>query len=255
LKKTLFALLGLALASSLVLPGQGFADNQPFVIQGKVVQERLLVPVRTVSAGLGAEVIWNQTAKTITVLQGDTEVLLKINSNTVMLDGKEMTIDVPAQIEQGVTYVPIRFVSQTLGGTVAWDASNRTADISLDGKQVRVATESTFNNSKLPQSTVNTLIKKANEATDLSAFSQIRAHFKPYFTDSFINKLIQQKGLKIKTTFTETAFSYSADKAGYITQTSTNADNTAYAVERRIVLIYSQDKWRVDDIVFTTLFP
>ncbi|WP_158602358.1 copper amine oxidase N-terminal domain-containing protein [Cohnella endophytica] len=255
MKKTLCALLGITLITSTFLPSHGFADNQPFVIQGKAVHGRTLVPVRAVSAGLGAEVNWNQQSKSITVLKGGTKVLLKIGSNKVMLDGKEITIDVPAQIEHGVSYVPIRFISQTLGGTLTWNASNGTVDVSLDGKQVRVTTESTFNHSNIPQNTVNTLIKQANEATDLSSFPQIRAHFKPYFTDSFMNKLIQQKGLKVNAAFTEISFSYSDDKTGYITQTSTSADNTAYAVERRIVLKYSQNKWLVDDIVFTPLFP
>jgi len=255
LKKTVVALLGILLTTSTFFPSQIFADNQPFVIQGKVVHGRTLVPVRHISAGLGAEVIWNQQSKTVTVLQGDTEVVLKIDSNKVMLDGKEITIDVPAQIEQGVTYVPIRFISQTLGGTITWNSSNRTANVSLDGKQVRITTESTFNQSEIPQETIKNLIKKANEATDLSSYSQIRAHFKPYFTDSFINKLIQQKGLKFKAPFNEIAYSYSDNKSGNIKQTSTTADMTAYAVERIIKLTRSQDKWLVDDIAFTTLFP
>ncbi|QJD85972.1 copper amine oxidase N-terminal domain-containing protein [Cohnella herbarum] len=255
MKKTIIALFGITLTAAALLPNQSYADNQPFVIQGKTVDGRTLVPVRYISAGLGADVKWNQQAKTVSVLQGDTHVILKVDSNKVLLNDKIITIDVPARNEKGVIYVPIRFIGQALGGTIAWNSSNRTADVSLGDKQVRVTTESTFNTSKIPQATLNTLIQKANEAADLSSIAQIRTHFKPYFTDSFINRLIQQRGLKIKAPFNEIAYSNSNDKVGQITQTSTTADKTAYAIERTIVLTYSKDRWLVDSIVFTTLFP
>lgn len=250
MKKIAIALTAFVLSASLLLPGQSFADTgiQPFVIEGKVVQGRTLVPVRTVSAGLGAEVIWNQKAQTVTIIEGSNKIILTINSNKVTLNGKEITIDVPAQVNQGTTYVPIRMISQALGGKLTYDAPTSVVDISLGDKQVRITTESTYNYSEVPQQTINALIKKANEATNLSAYSQIRTHFQSYFTDTYINKIIKEKGLQNKTVFTETAFSQSSEKTGRITQYKGE-------IERTIELKYVNNKWLVDNIRFTTVYP
>ena len=43
---------------------------------------------------------------------------------------KEYSLDVPAQIVDGRTLIPLRAVSQALGKNVAWDGSTSTALIS-----------------------------------------------------------------------------------------------------------------------------
>ncbi|WP_339207986.1 copper amine oxidase N-terminal domain-containing protein [Paenibacillus sp. FSL K6-3182] len=257
MKKTTIALLSLMLSASIFSVNHIHAEaaNQPFVIEGKVVQGRTLVPVRYVAAGLGAEVNWNQQSKTVTILNGKTEVMLKMNSNKVMQNGTEITIDVPAQITKGVTYIPIRFISQTLGGTISWDAESRVADVSLGDKQVRITTESTFNLSTIPQGHINTLIQKANEATKLSSYSQIRAHFKSNFTGTFINKIIKQNGLEFNVPFTGTAYSHSEGKEGYINQYESPLNAGGMIVERRIILKQIQNTWMVDDIIFSSSAP
>ncbi|UVI32945.1 hypothetical protein [Paenibacillus spongiae] len=122
-------------------------------------------------------------------------------------------------------------------------------------KHVRITTESTFNDSRIPQRTVDALIKKVNEATNLAAYSQIRAHFKPYFTDAFINKIIQDKGLYVNVPFTDVAYIHSDEKKGTVTQYGSPKDIAANSVERMITVKYIQDKWMVDTIIFTHLTP
>jgi hypothetical protein len=259
MKKTAVALLGLWLTASAILPNQSFAENQPdaspFSIMGKVVQGRMLVPVRGVSAGLGADVVWNPQSKTVTILNGESEVILKINSTKATRDGKEFTIDVPARVNEGVTYVPIRFVSQGLGGTISWDSATKTSNVALGDKKVLITTEATSNHSGIPQEYINAVIKKANEATQLSSYPQIRAHFKNYFTGTFINKIIQQKGLAINEQITSTPYSYSDKNEGYISQDGSAINSGGLLVERRIMLKYIQDKWMVDDIAFLYWTP
>ncbi|WP_261381756.1 copper amine oxidase N-terminal domain-containing protein [Paenibacillus cremeus] len=46
---------------------------------------------------------------------------LYIDSKTALVDGKEVTLEVPAAIENGSTVVPVRFVSEALKATVKWD--------------------------------------------------------------------------------------------------------------------------------------
>ena len=47
----------------------------------------------------------------------------------LIIDGKEITPDVPAIIMDGRTLVPVRIVSETLGAEVAWDPSTYTVTI------------------------------------------------------------------------------------------------------------------------------
>jgi len=47
----------------------------------------------------------------------------------ITLDGKEVVSDVPPQIVQSRTFVPIRFVATALGAQVSWDDKTRTVGI------------------------------------------------------------------------------------------------------------------------------
>ena len=48
---------------------------------------------------------------------------------TLEVDGQTVTTDVPPMIVDGRTMVPVRFVAEALGATVAWDAATRTVRI------------------------------------------------------------------------------------------------------------------------------
>ena len=52
---------------------------------------------------------------------------------TIVVNGQTVTTDVPPQIIDGRVMVPIRFVSEALGATVSWDASQRTVVVSGGG--------------------------------------------------------------------------------------------------------------------------
>jgi hypothetical protein len=50
----------------------------------------------------------------------------------IVINGVKMAPDVPPQIIDGRTLVPLRFVSQALGAQVGWDASTQTAIVRKD---------------------------------------------------------------------------------------------------------------------------
>ncbi len=55
---------------------------------------------------------------------------LTIGSNTVTLDGVESTLDVSPEIRNQRTMLPIRYIAETVGAEVSWDANSRTVIIS-----------------------------------------------------------------------------------------------------------------------------
>jgi len=50
----------------------------------------------------------------------------------VQVNGKNISMDTPAQIINGRTMVPVRFVSEALGAKVSWDEKNSTVIIAAD---------------------------------------------------------------------------------------------------------------------------
>lgn len=95
-------------------------DVPPLLSQGRV-----LVPLRAIFQALGAEVEWDAQAKLVRARRGDREIRLVIGEKSAVLNGKLISLDVPAQVVDGRTLVPIRFVSQALGASVEWRAGER----------------------------------------------------------------------------------------------------------------------------------
>jgi hypothetical protein len=56
------------------------------------------------------------------VLRGKSEMILPINSLTANVNGRIVRLDAPAYISSGRTLVPARFLAETFGYTVSWDA-------------------------------------------------------------------------------------------------------------------------------------
>ncbi|MBE6013161.1 copper amine oxidase N-terminal domain-containing protein [Anaeropeptidivorans aminofermentans] len=82
-----------------------------------------LVPVRVVSENLNAEVSWNPAMKKVTI-EGSAKIEMYIGDSEATVDGQSVTLDVPAQIINDSTYVPIRFVAENLNTDVYFKEGN-----------------------------------------------------------------------------------------------------------------------------------
>jgi hypothetical protein len=90
-------------------------DATPFV---NIDAGRTLVPVRFVSEAIGADVKWNPETKQVKIVDGANIIILTIGSGEVLVGGENRTIDCAATIRSDRTFVPLRFVSETLGAAV-----------------------------------------------------------------------------------------------------------------------------------------
>lgn len=89
-------------------------------IQPVNVGGRLLVPFRAIAEALDADVEWKAKERKVTMKKGDTNIVLAIDSPKVLVNGAEKTIDANAQIVQGSTVVPVRFIAETFNMDVDW---------------------------------------------------------------------------------------------------------------------------------------
>jgi len=102
-----------------------FPDAQPFIDESGRTQ----VPARFVSQALGCTVEWTASTATVTIKKGNDTVKLKVGENKAFLNNVQKTLDTKAQIKNSRTFVPLRFVSETLGANVTWDGITKTVII------------------------------------------------------------------------------------------------------------------------------
>ena len=91
--------------------------------------DRTMLPVRYVAETLGAEILWDGATSTATLKTADTEIKITVGAAEAIVNGQTVKLDSPAFIENSRTYMPVRFVAETLGATVAWDGATSTATI------------------------------------------------------------------------------------------------------------------------------
>lgn len=99
-------------------------DTPPVIKSGRTV-----IPVRAITRGFGAELNWDPEAQQVTVYKNDTTINLTIDSNVALVDGEEVLLDSKAEIMSNRTYVPLRFIMETLGLNVKWDDETDTIEI------------------------------------------------------------------------------------------------------------------------------
>ncbi|MBR5269135.1 MAG: copper amine oxidase N-terminal domain-containing protein [Anaerotignum sp.] len=109
--------------------GQKVVFDQPPVVQNG----RTLVPMRAIFEALGAEIEWFGAEKRVNAFWGMNSLDLWIGSCEIQMgDGSLVTIDVPAQVVNGRTLVPLRAVSQCMGAEVKWDGITKTININRE---------------------------------------------------------------------------------------------------------------------------
>jgi hypothetical protein len=86
------------------------------------------VPLRTVE-NLGAKVTWNNETQTATITHGYNTIEQRIGSNTALVNSKSVSVPAPAIKHNGTTYIPIRFISETLGATIERDQKENSINI------------------------------------------------------------------------------------------------------------------------------
>ena len=121
-------------------------DGEPisFDVPPQIVEDRTLVPFRAIFEALGYSVNWDQDTQKVSGMKiveksdfnylamhiGSTEAIIANLFDSNMETGqKTVTLDVPPQIIEGRTLVPVRAVGEMSGYKVDWIAETRTVTI------------------------------------------------------------------------------------------------------------------------------
>ncbi|NLD49376.1 MAG: copper amine oxidase N-terminal domain-containing protein [Clostridiaceae bacterium] len=121
----------------IIIDGQiGKYEDVPIIVNG-----RTMLPLREVLVNLGVEnddqhIIWDGVKKSVTVKKDSKTIYLEAGSKTASVDGKDITLDVEPMVyvKNNRTYIPARFVAESLGKKVIWDGSTTSVLIRDDDK-------------------------------------------------------------------------------------------------------------------------
>lgn len=102
-----------------------FTDASPLIRS-----DRTFVPFRAIFEQMGASVQWDGATKTVIATRNGREVRFQIGQTGVAIteagDTRTTPTDVAPFIEDGRTYVPVRFASQSFGACVDWVQATKT---------------------------------------------------------------------------------------------------------------------------------
>jgi len=99
-------------------------EQQPLIVDGRVI-----IPLRVVSEALGFTVEWHEQLQIASVEKIGYSVLVQIGNYDMSVNGDNVSLDVPAQIINARTMLPLRAVSEATGFDVRWDDANKIVDI------------------------------------------------------------------------------------------------------------------------------
>lgn len=103
----------------------------PFIENG-----RTLVPMRAFFESLGAKVNWEADTRTAIGERNGIRIEIPIGQLYGKVNQSIYDLDVPARIIDDHTFIPLRFVGESLGEKVIWDDTTRTIRIGEAANQV-----------------------------------------------------------------------------------------------------------------------
>jgi endonuclease YncB( thermonuclease family) len=138
-KRILSLILSVILLHSIAPTAWALSDSPSVYLDGKrlefevpptIIEGSTLVPLRKIFEEQGAQVSWDSETRTVTAVKGIIKITYTIGSKTAQKNNEILSLSVPGQIIDGSTLVPLRFVSEAMGGAVGWENYSRTITIS-----------------------------------------------------------------------------------------------------------------------------
>jgi len=140
MKKLLCSLSALVLSITAV--SSAFAATPTIYVDGEklvtdvepfIEEDRTMVPMRAIFEAVGASVTWDQDTQTVISIKNDEAtqnvVVLQIGNTSAFVNSESVALDVPAKVINDRTFVPLRFVMESLNANVDWDPDTFTVTV------------------------------------------------------------------------------------------------------------------------------
>ena len=117
-----------------------------FDAEPQIINDRVMVPMRTIFEALGARVNWDENNQSITSDCDNTSVYLKIDDTTMLVNGNAINMDTAPLIVDDKTLVPVRAVSEVFGNNVSWDPKDHVVVITSPAESNPILDDVIINN-------------------------------------------------------------------------------------------------------------
>ena len=104
-----------------------FPDQQPII-----VQNRLLVPIGGVFQEMGFAPAWDANTRIATLTRSDFNITVPAGANSFVANHVIITPDVPQRMVNNRLMLPLRAITDAVGGTSIWDPIHRIAHITVN---------------------------------------------------------------------------------------------------------------------------
>lgn len=175
---------------------------------------RIFVPLRGVFERLGASVVYENGS--INATSPNHSVSLRIGSNSATIDGQQKSIDVAPFIIGSSTYVPLRFVSESLGSVVNYDSRTQVVALSTPvGPQDYTSPQQSYATPapvyQKPQNQSGAILKNVNPSRNSFTNNQqpvISADFTQSVNPNTITVILDGLDITNQTSRSESGLSY-----------------------------------------------
>ena len=106
-----------------------------FDVEPQIINGRTMVPVRGIFEALNAVVDWDGSTQTVIAKKDNTIIKITINELSFKKNNEMKKLDVPAQIVDGRTLVPVRAIGESFDCTVDWDGSGVTKKVIINSNK------------------------------------------------------------------------------------------------------------------------
>ncbi|WP_028547354.1 copper amine oxidase N-terminal domain-containing protein [Paenibacillus sp. UNC451MF] len=93
-----------------------------------------MVPVRFVVEQLESDVAWDAATKQVTITDPVSGAIIKLNvgSKQASVNGTIKSLETEAELTNGTTFVPVRFIAESMGAKVEWNQELKMVTITRD---------------------------------------------------------------------------------------------------------------------------
>ncbi len=127
-------------------------------VQAPVIKKgSVMVPMRAIFESLGAQLKWDAATSTVHAFKGDDTVELTIDKKTAWINQQAVELNAAPIMENGHTMVPVRFIGESLGASVVWDAGAQT--VRITAAEGQAASKQAGTDGPSPSTEANTAVE------------------------------------------------------------------------------------------------
>lgn len=78
----------------------------------KIIDEEILLPIETVRKYFDPYIWWDEELKVVTITTGNRVIRMRTDNLDALVNNEPIKLNIPAQIDNGVVYIPIDFLSE-----------------------------------------------------------------------------------------------------------------------------------------------